>query len=176
MSLLRVAPDKSFLISEERLRFALPADIPPERVPVAVYLSGELPRAIEIYEKYKGWKMLDAVPARKAFSRGVPCCTQILEKKPGESMTLKFFPAEFQGDTDDAHNFDEMSDPDKRMFEDGIIDWICVVHFWVPAVEINLQAHSDISKSLGYREGFTPFNDLPDGLQKVITQRKNVNS
>lgn len=172
MSLIKVAPDKSYLISEERLRFAVPADLEPWRVPIALMLSRELPKSIEIYEKHRGWKMLDVVPSRKEFPFGRPCCLDIIEKKPGETLGLKFFHAEFQGDTDDAHNFDEVSDPNKRLYEDGLIDWICLVHFWVPAVDINVSAHREASKSLGYREGFTPFQDLPEGLQKVLNQRK----
>ena len=115
MALIKIAPDREFVISEERLRFAVPADIPPAEVPFHLYLSGVLQKSIETYTRFRGWKMLDVVPERKQFLRGISCCEQLRSGKIGEQITLKFMPSSFQGDTDDAHNFGELSNPDKRL-------------------------------------------------------------
>lgn len=170
-SWLKVQPDKQYLIAEERLRFAIPADIPPERVPMAVYLSGELPAAMEIFEKHRGWKFLDAVPKRKQFPGGKPCCAEIMSKKAGEPLTIRFVPSDFQGDTDDAHNFGELSDPDKRLNLENTIDWVAVMHFWVPAITVDEVAEQEYRNSLGLAEGFAPMDKLPDPVAEILKKR-----
>lgn len=171
MALIQIAPDKEFVISEERLRFAVPADIPPAEVPFHLYLSGVLQQAIETYTKFRGWRMIDAVPQRKKFLRGQACCDQLKEGKNGDQITLRFLPSSFQGDTDDAHNFGELSNPDKRMYEDNLIDWVAVIHFWVPTIPINLDKEREISNSLSYANGFTPLSDMPAPLQDMLKRK-----
>lgn len=170
-SWLKVQPDKQYLIAEERLRFAVPADIEPDRIPIALYLSGELPAAMEIFEKHRGWKFLDTVPKRKQFPGGKPCCAEIMGKKPGESLTIKFVQSGFQGDTDDAHNFNELSNPGKRLMEENIIDWVAIMHFWVPAIVIDNQAEEDYRKSLGLQQGFATLDSLPTQLSDYLQDR-----
>lgn len=170
-SWLKVQPDKQYLIAEERLRFSLPADIPPDRVPVAVMLSGELPAAMEIFEKHRGWKALTTVPKRKQFPGGKPCCAEIMSRKVGEALTIKFMPSDYQGDTDDAHNFNELSNPGKRLEEDNLIDWVAIIHFWVPAITVDNQAEEDYRNSLGLEQGFAPLELLPGTVASYLESR-----
>lgn len=170
-SWLKVQPDKQYLIAEERLRFSLPADIPPDRVPYAVMLSGELPAAMEIFEKHRGWRPLTTVPKRKQFPGGKPCCAEIMSRKVGETLTIKFMPSDYQGDTDDAHNFGELSNPGKRLEEDNLVDWVAIIHFWVPAITVDNQAEADYRNSLGLAQGFAPLELLPGTVASYLQER-----
>jgi hypothetical protein len=172
-SWLKIQPDKHYLIAEERLRFPVAADLEPAMVPYALF--SDLKKAVEIFEKHRGWRLLDAVPRRKEFPGGIPCCMDIMAKKAGESLTIKFMPSDFQGDTDDAHNFGETSDPNKRMFEENIIDWVAIMHFWVPGQVVDMGAEADYSKSLNRTDGFAPLDLLPKGAVPKITKRLNKN-
>lgn len=169
---LKVQPDKQYFIQEERLRFPVAGDMEPAMVPFALFK--DLQKAVEIFERHRGWKLLDSVPARKQFPGGKPCCADIVSRKPGESLTIKFMPSEFQGDTDDAHNFDEVSDPNKRLYEENIIDWVAIMHFWVPAITVDMNAEKEYSRSLSLLSGFTPVDLLPSEAVPDITKRLNT--
>ncbi len=170
-SWLKVQPDKHYLIAEERLRFPVAADVEPAAVPFLLF--ADLKKSVEIFEKHRGWRLLDAVPARKEFPGGKPCCADIVTRKPGESLTIKFMPSDFQGDTDDAHNFNEVSDPNKRLYEENTIDWVAIMHFWVPAMTVDMSAEADYSCSLNLTPGFAPLDLLPSGAVPKITKRLN---
>lgn len=169
---LKVQPDKTYLIAEERLRFPVAADVEPNMVPFLLYK--DLRKAVDIFEKHRGWKLLDAVPARKQFPGGKPCCADIMRKKRGESLTIRFMPSDFQGDTDDAHNFNEVSNPDKRLHEENIIDWVAIMHFWVPADFVDMSAEKDYSRALNKTQGFAPVDRLPAGAVAEIIKRFNA--
>ena len=169
MAAINVTPDKEYMITEKRLRFAVDAEVPPAMVPFTVVK--QLARDIETFQKHRGWTFLDRVPARKQFPAGRACCEQMLAGKPGESLTIRFFPAEFQGDTDDAHNFSEMSDKTKRIQVDGKIDWIAVCHFWEPAVFVNREAEREYSRGLGEQSGFMKWDALPSDHWAVVRRR-----
>lgn len=171
-SWLKVQPDKTYLIAEERLRFPLAADVKPELVPFALFK--DLRAAVEIFERHRDWHLLDAVPARKQFPGGKPCCAEIVGKKPGESLTIKFMPSDYQGDTDDAHNFNALSDPAKRLYEQNTIDWVAIMHFWVPAITVDMAAEAEYSRSLSVVRGFAPLELLPEAAVPEITKRLNA--
>ena len=169
MSLVKVQPDKQYLIEECRIRFEAPADIEPYMVPFHAFKTIEWSK--DRFERFKGWKFLDRVPARKAFPNGTPCCPQIMERKPGESLTIKFMPSEYQGDTDDAHNFGTMSDKNKRIFVDNKIDWVAIMHFWVPAVTVNLDEEREFRDSQTYAEGFAQWDALPPEAWTALREK-----
>lgn len=170
---LKVQPDTTFFIAEERLRFPVAADVKPEEVPYAIFR--DLKKSVEIFEKHRNWTLLDVVPARKRFAGGKPCCAEIMAKKRGEPLTIKFMPSDFQGDTDDAHNFNELSDPHKRLTVENIIDWVAIMHFWVPSISVDMDVERDYSRSLNARPGFAPLDKLPLGAIPKITKRLNSN-
>ena len=167
--LLKVDPGKEYQISEERLRFPVQGDVPPNMVPFVIL--PDLRKAIDIFEKHRKWKLIDAVPQRKEFPGGKPCCADIMSKKPGESLTIVFEPSNFQGDTDDAHNFGEISNPEKRLLVENIIDWVAIMHFWVPTIGINMDAERDHRASLSYEQGFTPLEALTPYLQQKLKEK-----
>ena len=167
--LLKVDPGSDYQISEERLRFPVQGDVPPEMVPFAIF--SDLKKAVDIFEKHRKWKLIDVVPTRKEFPGGKPCCAEIMGKKPGEQLTVKFMPSDFQGDTDDAHNFGEISNPSKRLFVENIIDWVAIMHFWVPTIAIDMDAERDHRRSLSYTEGFTPLEALVPELQQKLKEK-----
>jgi hypothetical protein len=172
-SWLTVAKDKQYLIAEERLRFPVDGDVPPALVPFTIFK--DLQKAVDIFEKHRGWKLLDAVPRRKQFPGGKPCCAEITKKKAGESLSVKFMPASFQGDTDDAHNFDELSNPDKRLYEENIIDWVAIMHFWVPAVMKDPDYDAEYRNYTNLNEGFATLDTLPTEVASYLRERfKNV--
>ena len=86
MSVIKVVPDKTYLIQECRIRFEAPADIEPQMVPFYAFKVIEWSK--DRFERFKGWRFLDRVPARQAFSGGKPCCTQIVTRKVGEPLTI----------------------------------------------------------------------------------------
>ncbi len=171
MTGINVAPDKTYLIAEERIRFPVPADVQPQMVPI--YSFKTLEKSIDIFEKHRGWKMLDRVPARKQFPNGVACCDQMSRGKTGESLTIKFMPSDFQGDTDDAHNFDELSNPQHRLLVENTIDWVAIVHFWEPAIVINNDAEREFSQSLSLEDGFARWSDVPEDAWTAVKERLN---
>jgi len=170
MTSIKVAPDKTYLITEERLRFPVAADCPPAMVPFTVF--SDLKKSIDILEKNRGWRLLDAAPPRKRmqFPGGKPCCADIMGKRTGESLTIKFMPSDFQGDTDDAHNFDELSNPAHRLRVENTIDWVAIMHFWEPALVIDKGVDEEFA-GLGLAEGFMPWNQMPDNFWPVLRKR-----
>lgn len=166
---LTVQKDKVYFIAEERLRFPVDGDVEPNMVPFVIY--NDLKKAVEIFERHRGWKLLDACPARKLFPNNEPCCSEIVGKKPGESLTIRFEPSAFQGDTDDAHNFDELSNPEKRLYEENVIDWVAIMHFWVPADRFDPDQEADYRQSTDMSKGFATLDNLPDGLANYLMER-----
>lgn len=169
MSLIRIQADKKYLIEECRIRFEAPADIPPNLVPLYAFKTIEWSK--DRFERFKGWRFLDRVPARKAFAGGKPCCTQIVTRKPGESLTIKFMPSDFQGDTDDAHNFGTLSDKESRILIDNTIDWVAVMHFWVPAITVNQDEENEFRRSQTYAEGFAQWDALPTDAWTALREK-----
>jgi len=169
MSVIKVVPDKTYLIQECRIRFEAPADIEPQMVPFYAFKVIEWSK--DRFERFKGWRFLDRVPARQAFSGGKPCCTQIVTRKVGEPLTIKFMPSDFQGDTDDAHNFGTMSDKDKRIHVDNKIDWVAIMHFWVPAITVDLDAEREFRASQTYAEGFAQWDAMPTGDWTALREK-----
>ncbi len=167
MSLIKVQPDREWLIVENHLRFPVDVGVKPDMVPIVV--AKDLQRAIETIERRDGGKRLEVVPDRPRFA-GKPCCDQ-LAQPPGSIINLRFKPSAYQGDTDDAHNLDAMSDPQFRSVEEGLIDWVAIVHFWEPAIHINLEAEAEYRRSLGPAQGFMTWDMLPDKAWSVTRKR-----
>jgi len=156
---IRVQPDKEFLITEERLRFPVDAAVPPNLVPFVI--AGDLVKSIQIFERHRGWHLLDRVPKRKAFPGSVPCCDLIAKGKPGTALNPRFEPSLYQGDTDDAHNFQELSNPEFRLNVEGLIDWVAILHFWEPAVHVDRDHVKEASQALNPQQGFRRWEDMP---------------
>ena len=139
MSLLKVVPDREWLLVEENLRFPVDCTVPPALVPVVI--AGDLQKSIDTLERLREWKRLELVPTRKAFA-GKPCCLQ-MAKKPGSVLKIIIKPSPFQGDVDDATNALYRGDSvaveneGNRIENDGLIDWVAVLHFWQPAIHYN---------------------------------------
>lgn len=154
--LLKVQPDTEYGIVEERLRFEVPAGIPEKAIPF--YIARDLAKSIELLERLRGYRVIDRIPTRLKFC-AAPCCPSIALGMPGRELPIKFEKSAFQGDTDDAHNFDEMSDPDKRALEENIEDWVAIVHFWEPLVVRNI---ADAKAAMESEEGLVRPEDMPD--------------
>lgn len=169
LSLLKVAPDKTYLINEERIRFTAPADMDPRLVPMFAFKT--IAQAKDIYEKHRGWRFLDAVPARREFPGGKPCCTDMVSKKVGEPLTIKFMPSDYQGDTDDAHNFGELSNKQHRITVENIIDWVAIMHFWEPAIVVNLDEEKENRLALSTDEGFATWDSMPTNAWTALKKR-----
>lgn len=169
-SWLKIAPDKQYLIVEERLRFPVAADLEPTMVPFAVFK--DLQKSIDILEKHRGWKLITTAPKRKQFPGGKPCCAAMATAPVGTTLNIKFMPSDLQGDTDDAHNFGELSDPNKRMFVENIVDWVAIMHFWVPGIVVNTDADKEYSQSLRPESGFID-NEALSKLRKQLEAKKN---
>ena len=172
-SWLKVQPDKQYLISENRLRFPVQANVEPGMVPFVI--AHDLRKAIDIYEKHRDWKLITAAPpkAKRKFPKGKPCCADFHGLKAGERVMFRFMPATFQGDTDDAHNFNELSDPTKRLEVEDIIDWVVVSHWWVPAMQFDNDAEAEYSKMLGLAEGFATRDSMPQGVLDYLKERRS---
>lgn len=153
MSLIRIQPDKEYSVVEERLRFPVPADLNSGQVPF--YIARDLTKSIEILERHRDWHFMDRVPQRIKFC-GKPCCSEIALGLPGQPLPIRFAISDYQGDTDDAHNFAEMSDPNKRTYEDNIVDWVAICHFWQPVVVVEMEP------IFGEKEGFVSPENMPD--------------
>jgi hypothetical protein len=137
---------------------------------IPIVILPDLRKAIDILEKHRGWRLLDAAPARRAFPGGKPCCADMVSKKVGEALTIKFMPSDFQGDTDDAHNFDELSDPTKRVEVENTIDWVAIMHFWEPALVLDTGNELDMQKA-GTAEGFMLWDQMPEGYWPALRKR-----
>ncbi|MFA7267058.1 MAG: hypothetical protein WC054_12170 [Candidatus Nanopelagicales bacterium] len=167
--LIRTVPDKEYLITEERIRFPVDATVPPNLVPFAV--AGDLLKSIEILERHRGWHLLDRVPDRKRFP-GKACC-KLIDSKPGTALHPRFEVASFQGDTDDATNFQLLSNPDRRQFVDGLIDWVAILHFWEPAVFVIPDQLKEDSRALDKEEGFVSWDKMPSNAWSATRERFN---
>lgn len=170
MTLLTVQPDKTWLLVEENLRFPVDGSVPPALVPVVI--GSDLQKSIDILERLRGWRRLETVPKRKAFA-GKPCCLQ-MAKKPGSVLNIIIKPSPFQGDTDDATNalnrgeLFSVENGGSRLEEDGLIDWIAVLHFWQPAIHYNREEFKE--ELTAPMPGFADWNSIL-GNWPVLKQR-----
>lgn len=160
MTLIRVQPDTTYSIVEENLRFTVPAEFDTEQL-APLYGAKEVAAAIEVLEKHRGWRHIESIPNRVKFC-GTPCCTKIALGLPGQPVPITFKRSNLQVDTDDAHNFGELSDPVKRREIDGKADWVAVVHFWEPDVLVSLNEIKEHRSALGEAEGFVSPENMPD--------------
>jgi hypothetical protein len=167
LSLIRVQPDREWAIIEAQLRFSVAVDVPPDMVPIVV--APDLKRSIEILERRNGGRRLEQVPDRARFI-GAPCCDQMMQP-PGSIISLRFKPSLYQGDTDDAHNFDEISDPLKRTTEEGLIDWVAIVHIWEPTISVDLEKEKRDREALGPAQGFVTWDMLPKEAWSATRER-----
>ena len=131
--LTRVQPDREWFIVEEHLRFAVDATVPTNLVPIVI--ARDLRKSIDILEKHRGWKYLDTVPTHRKYLN--PCCDQIATGRAGTPLRMRFQPSPLQADTDDAHNFGGTYSPKgERLYVDGKIDWVAIMHFWQPGIVV----------------------------------------
>ena len=165
MVLINVQPDKQWFITEERLRFAVDASVPPAWIPLTI--AKDLYKAIKILEDHRGWRHITVTPSRQQFA-GKPCCPKM--SVPGTPLGVVFMPAAYQGDADDATNFSEVSDGSHRLLVEGLIDWVAIVHFWTPALFFNTaQLKEETPRE---REGFVSPELLPKGYLEAKEKRK----
>ena len=158
--LTRVAPDREWFIVEENLRFPVDAAVPANLVPIVV--ASDLRRSIDILEKHRGWKYLDSVPTHRKYAK--PCCDQIEKGRAGSPLRIRFQPSPLQADTDDAHNFGGTYSPNGvRLYVDGKIDWVAIMHFWQPGIVVT-PAEDRENMFLG---GLTPAEMPPEYLAKT---------
>jgi len=158
MTLVKVQPDKVYTLTEYRLRFAVPADLPEDMVPV--YVARDLQKSIENLERFRGCRYVHRIPDRLHFTSS-PCCARIALGLPGQEIPIRFEKSDYQGDTDDAHNFGLLSDPGGRIEQDGLIDWVAICHFWEPAVWIEKEDIEEF-QTFGENEGFVHPENMPD--------------
>lgn len=168
MTLLKVAPDKVYMLAEERIRFPVSADVPPELVPLVV--AGDLQKGIDNLERFKGWKRIEVVPSRQLWPENKVCC-ELMRQPPGSTITLRFKPSDFQGDPDDATNFKETSDNESRLAIEGIIDWVAIVHFWQPAIHINLDEEREEHQAMTPKNGFATWESMPPDAWTALREK-----
>lgn len=163
--------DKEYDITEVRLRFELDAALPRELVVVAI--MGEINKSIQLHEQYEDWKVISHVPSKARMKGKTPCCLQMAQPA-GTPLKLVIKPSEFQGDTDDAHNFGEMSDPTKRIYVDGKIDWVAITHFLVPCIFVNQDQVAEDRAAVGPEQGLARWEDIPADYWPSLRKRLGV--
>lgn len=168
MTRIKVQPDREWLITEWRLRFAVDAEVPKNLVPIVIFK--DLQQAIGIMENVRHWRFIDTMPTHKPFVK--PCCAQIASAKPGQPIKMIFEPSALQGDPDDAHNFGGATTGEHRLHVDNKIDWVAVCHFWAPAVHRNLEQIAD--EMPRESEGFVSPELLPKEFLAVNKRYQDV--
>ena len=169
MTLLKIQPDRQWFVQEERLRFAVVADVPENLVPIVIFK--DLQRSIDILEKLRGWRYIDTWPSHVNITS--PCCPQIASAKPGRKITMRFEPSALQADSDDAHNSGMATTGEDRLYVDNKIDWVAIMHFWVPGIVVNPFDDAEYKASLTEKEGFVSPNRLPKELLAVSKRYGN---
>jgi hypothetical protein len=166
MVLLKVQPDRQYVVAHEVFRLSpLDAAVPPNMVPI--YRAKEVLAAIEKYHRLQQWTVLERVPRRKVFPSGRACCDQLAQPS-GSPIVMRFSPSDYQGDTDDAHNFGIISDSG-LLEASGVIDWTATLHFWQPALIVNLDDEREARAAL--TEGFMPWEAMPEGAWPELRKR-----
>lgn len=150
--------DKEYDITEVRLRFELDAALSPDMVLLSIV--GSMDKAIQFQERFRDFKVITRVPTKRQMKGKTPCCLQMAQP-PGTALKLIIKPSEFQGDTDDAQNFGELSDPTKRIHIDGKVDWVAITHFWTPCIVVNQEQIAEERKALGPEQGLARWEDIP---------------
>ena len=156
-------------IDSTRLRFAVDAGVPKEMVPITILK--DILQAISIMEKLRHYKHIDTMPTHIPKIQK-PCCTQIAKARPGQPIRVIIEPSALQGDTDDIHNSGEATNGEHRLHIDNKIDWVAIVHFWAPALTVNLdQLKEELPREA---QGFVSPELLPKELLAVSERYKNV--
>lgn len=148
--------DKEYDISEVRLRFELDASFDPGAVLIAV--AGQIDKAIQFNERFRDFHVISRVPSKRQMKGKKPCCLQMAQPA-GTELKLVIQPSEFQGDTDDAQNFGEMSDKHKRMTVDNKVDWVVITHMWTPMHYRNLDQEKE--EAAGNEHGLATWDQIP---------------
>lgn len=144
MTLVKVQPDKEYVIEEAFVRFTLDYDKSPKEAWKEV--SNLLLRDIAFKQEFRDWTFIPTVPRRPRFANG-PCCSAFIVGKPGDVLAVDYEKSPLQADADDAHNSGDVADFEgKRLFTEGKIDWHARLHFWVPALFID---PDEIRESVG---------------------------
>lgn len=169
MTLLKVQKDRLWFIQEERLRFPVDAGVSRELVPIVVFK--DLQRSIDILEKLRGWRYIDTWPSHVRVSS--PCCPQVASARPGEAMKMRFEPSALQGDTDDVHNSGMATTGEDRLIRDYKVDWVAIMHFWVPGIIEDPDDIREYKASLTEKDGFVSPELLPKELLAVSKRYKN---
>lgn len=169
MTAITVAPDRQWLIQESRLRFAVDAGVTREMVPITILK--DVLQAISIMEKLRHYKHIDTMPTHIPKIQK-PCCTQIATARPGQPIKVIIEPSALQGDTDDIHNSGEATYGEERLYIDNKIDWVAIVHFWAPALNVNLeQLKEELPRE---SQGFVSPELLPKELLAASKRYANV--
>lgn len=158
--------DKEYEITEVRLRFELDAGFDPGAVLLAV--AGKIDEAIKFNERFRDYHIIARVPSRRQMKGKKPCCLQMAQP-PGTELKLVIKPSEFQGDTDDAHNFGELSDKQKRIAVDGKVDWVVVTHMWVPVIYVNKDKQKE--EQAGNEFGLATWAQIPGDYWPVARKK-----
>ena len=167
-----VEGDKEYDIAEVRLRFELDASYDPGAVLVAV--AGQIDKAIQFQERLKDFHVISRVPSKRRMKGKKPCCLQMAQPA-GTELKLVIQPSEFQGDTDDAQNFGEMSDKAKRIHVDGKVDWVVITHMWVPMHYRNIDQEKE--ETAGNEHGLATWDQIPaeywPHIRKKLQEKNN---
>lgn len=136
MTLVKVQPDKAYVIEESFIRFTLDYDKSPESAWREV--RDLLLQDIAFKQEFRDWTFIPVVPRQKRFGANGPCCPAMALAKPGTVLAVEYEKSALQADADDAHNSGDVADFEgRRLFVEGKIDWHAKMHFWVPALFIN---------------------------------------
>lgn len=160
MTLIRVQPDRTWLVSEVYLRMAVDASMPDELFPAL--LEKPILEQIERIERLRHWKFLEVVPRKgKDF---VPCCDQ-LRAPAGSLISILIQDSPLQGDTDDLA-LGGLGDTYKRHAVQGKRDLRVVTHFLQPAVHLDAEAIAKETPQT--KDGFLSPEELPTPLKKQL--------
>ena len=151
--------DKTYQISEVRLRFPAPADIP--QLTLLLYIAKDLQKSIANLTKFRDYHLIPVVPRKKDFGRKKPCCDQ-MRQRVGTPLKMVIQPAEFQGDTDDAVSGSILGNESERLYVDNKIDWVIIQHFWVPTILVNTEGEREESQAAYKAGAFAKWEEMPD--------------
>lgn len=170
MTLVKVQPDTEWGIVEMRLRFSVDYSVPEKMLYIHNLL--DLTKAIDILERTRGWHFLTKVPARKQFLGGAPpCCAKVAAAPSGTPLEVWYEKSDLQADSDDAHNFNEVSDGTERFYSEGLIDWVAVCHFWQKGIWLNKDEVFEGMQSLNRSNGFVSPEESKSAKVKEIWKK-----